>query len=240
MLGEAPEFTDNQRWFNTGDRALTLSGLRGRVVLIDFWTYTCINCIRTLPVLRAWHERYRGRGLSIVGVHTPEFDFEKDAGNVERAIRQNDLRYAVAQDNEFGTWNAWGNQYWPAKYLIDSRGRVRYAHFGEGSYGETEAAIRSLLQEAGAKRLGSQVRVRAETAARSVSTPETYLGSERAKGFLPGEPVGRRASLPRLSAAAAAGRASPSPAGGMSGPSQRGRCVIRRCASASARGASSS
>ncbi len=189
VLGKAPEFTDNQRWFNTGDRALTLSGLRGRVVLIDFWTYTCINCIRTLPVLRAWHERYRDRGLSIVGVHTPEFDFEKDAGNVERAIRQNELRYAVAQDNEFGTWNAWGNQYWPAKYLIDSRGRVRYAHFGEGSYGETEAAIRSLLQEAGAKRLGSQVRVRAETAARSVSTPETYLGSDRAQGFLPSEPV---------------------------------------------------
>jgi cytochrome c biogenesis protein CcdA/thiol-disulfide isomerase/thioredoxin len=189
VLGEAPEFTDNQRWFNTGDRALTLRGLRGRVVLIDFWTYTCINCIRTLPVLRAWHERYRRRGLSIVGVHTPEFEFEKDAGNVEDAIRQNDLRYAVAQDNEFGTWNAWGNQYWPAKYLIDSRGRVRYAHFGEGSYDETEAAIRSLLQEAGAKRLGSEVQVRAETAARNVSTPETYLGWERAKGFLPRAPA---------------------------------------------------
>ena len=189
VLGEAPEFTDNQRWFNTGDRALTLRGLRGRVVLIDFWTYTCINCIRTLPVLRAWHERYRRRGLSIVGVHTPEFEFEKDAGNVASAIRQNGLRYAVAQDNEFGTWNAWGNQYWPAKYLIDSRGRVRYAHFGEGSYEETEAAIRSLLQDAGAERLGSEVRVRAETAARSVSTPETYLGWERAEGFLPGAPV---------------------------------------------------
>jgi cytochrome c biogenesis protein CcdA/thiol-disulfide isomerase/thioredoxin len=198
VLGEAPEFTDNQRWFNTGDRPLTLRGLRGRVVLIDFWTYTCINCIRTLPVLRAWHERYRRRGLSIVGVHTPEFDFEKDAGNVERAIQQNHLRYAVAQDNEFGTWNAWGNQYWPAKYLIDSRGRVRYAHFGEGSYGETEAAIRSLLQEAGAKRLGSEVRVQAETAARGVSTPETYLGSERAEGFLPAEPVAGERRYPVL------------------------------------------
>ena len=209
VLGKAPEFTDNQRWFNTGGRALTLSGLRGRVVLIDFWTYTCINCIRTLPVLRAWHQRYRDRGLSIVGVHTPEFDFEKDAGNVERAVRQNELRYAVAQDNEFGTWNAWGNQYWPAKYLIDSRGRVRYAHFGEGSYGETEAAIRSLLQEAGAKRLGSQVRVRAETAARSVSTPETYLGSERARGLPARGARGGRTSLPRLSPAIAAGRLHP-------------------------------
>ena len=204
VLGKAPEFTDNQRWFNTDGRALMLRGLRGRVVLIDFWTYTCINCIRTLPVLKAWHERYARRGLTIVGVHTPEFDFEKDAGNVERSVRQNGLRYAVAQDNEFGTWNAWGNQYWPAKYLIDSRGRVRYAHFGEGSYGETETAIRSLLEESGAKRLGGGVRARAETPAEGISTPETYLGWERAERFLPRAPEpgrrrypGSRRSLPQ-------------------------------------------
>ena len=137
---------------------LDLRELRGQVVLVDFWTYTCINCIRTLPYLRAWDGRYRRRGLTIVGVHTPEFAFERDADNVERAIAQNQLRYPVAQDNEFATWNAWGNQYWPAKYLIDARGRVRYAHFGEGAYDETESAIRALLAEAGAARLGAPAR----------------------------------------------------------------------------------
>ncbi len=185
VLGEAPEFTNNQQWFNSGGRPLTIAGLRGRVVLIDFWTYTCINCIRTLPHLRAWDRRYARRGLTIVGVHTPEFDFEKDAGNVQRAIAQNDLGYPVAQDNEFGTWEAWGNQYWPAKYLIDARGRVRYAHFGEGMYAETEAAIRSLLAEAGTQRLGARTRAAGETPSRDVSTPETYLGHLRAERFLP-------------------------------------------------------
>ena len=155
------------------------------MVLIDFWTYTCINCIRTLPYLRAWDEAYRERGLTIVGVHTPEFAFEREAENVERAIAQNRLRYPVAQDNEFATWSAWGNQYWPAKYLIDARGRVRYAHFGEGAYEETDAAIRALLAEAGAERLGAPARARVETASRELATPETYLGFERAERFLP-------------------------------------------------------
>ena len=120
-------------------------------MLIDFWTYTCINCLRTLPYLRAWDERYRDRGLTIVGVHTPEFGFEKDPGNVRDAIARNRLRYPVAQDNDYGTWDAWGNQYWPAKYLIDANGEVRYAHFGEGAYVVTEEAIRDLLEEAGAR-----------------------------------------------------------------------------------------
>ena len=142
MLGRAPEFTGNQAWFNTpGRRPLTMSGLRGKVVLVDFWTYTCINCIRTLPHLKEWDERYRNRGLEIVGVHTPEFPFERDEDNVRDAIAQNGLRYAVAQDNVYATWNAYSNQYWPAKYLIDARGRVRYAHFGEGAYAETERAV---------------------------------------------------------------------------------------------------
>jgi cytochrome c biogenesis protein CcdA/thiol-disulfide isomerase/thioredoxin len=186
VLGRAPDFTGNQRWFNTRAAApLEVRGLRGKVVLIDFWTYTCINCIRTLPYLRAWDERYRRRGLAIVGVHTPEFAFERDAANVERAIAQNRLRYPVAQDNEFATWNAWGNQYWPAKYLIDARGRVRYAHFGEGAYEETESAIRALLAEAGAARLGETARARVETAASDLATPETYLGYERAQRFVP-------------------------------------------------------
>ena len=146
--GQAPDFAGNDRWFNSSP--LTLEGLRGRVVLIDFWTYTCINCIRTLPHLVAWDKAYRDAGLTIVGVHAPEFAFEKKASNVARAIEQNGIRYPVAQDNEMATWDAWGNQYWPAKYLIDQRGHVRYVHFGEGDYEETEQAIRSLLAEPGA------------------------------------------------------------------------------------------
>ena len=118
-------------------------------MLVDFWTYTCINCIRTLPYLKAWDARYRAEGLTIVGVHTPEFPFERDAGNVRDAIGRNGLRYPVAQDNEYATWNAYGNEYWPAKYLIDARGRVRYVHFGEGDDDQTEQAIRDLLAEAG-------------------------------------------------------------------------------------------
>ena len=189
-LGRAPEFTRTQRWFNTpnGSR-LTLRGLRGRVVLVDFWTYTCINCIRTLPALKAWDAQYRDKGLTIVGVHTPEFAFEREASNVRRAIAQNRLRYPVAQDNEYGTWQAWGNQYWPAKYLIDARGRVRYTHFGEGAYDRTEEAIRSLLAEADrARPLGRPTAASPAGADRDVATPETYLGSERAAGFVPAAP----------------------------------------------------
>ena len=190
-LGLAPDFTDNERWFNTAaGRPLSLRRLRGRVVLVDFWTYTCINCIRTFPALKAWDSRYRAKGLAIVGVHTPEFAFERKAGNVKRAIAQNGLRYPVAQDNAYGTWNAWGNQYWPAKYLIDARGRVRYTHFGEGDYEQTEEAIRALLAEAGhAKGLGKLSGARPESADPRVRTPETYLGSAKAQSFLPGPPV---------------------------------------------------
>ncbi len=187
VLGKAPDFTGTQEWFNTpGGRPLSLGELRGRVVLVDFWTYTCINCIRTLPYLKAWDERYRDRGLTIVGVHTPEFPFERDAGNVADAIEQNGLRYPVAQDNEYATWNAYANQYWPAKYLIDARGRVRFVHFGEGEYGETEAVIRELLAEAGHRPGASHARARTETVSPLVTTPESYLGSARADRFLTG------------------------------------------------------
>ena len=154
-------------------------------MLIDFWTYTCINCIRTLPYVKAWYGRYRDRGLLVVGVHTPEFGFEKDAGNVDAAIRQNGLRYPVAQDNDYGTWNAFGNQYWPAKYLIDARGQVRYTHFGEGDYGKTEAAIRSLLAEASRTPLGHRAHARAELPSARLQTPETYVGYERSERMLP-------------------------------------------------------
>ena len=178
-LGTAPEFAGVTQWLNS--KPLTLARLRGRVVLIDFWTYTCINCLRTLPYLKAWDERYRDRGLTIVGVHTPEFDFEKDTGNVEDAIARNDLRYPVAQDNDYGTWDAWGNQYWPAKYLIDTTGHVRYAHFGEGEYDKTEAAIRSLLPD---KNLGKPAGEQPGEVPGN-ATPETYLGAARAQGWEP-------------------------------------------------------
>jgi cytochrome c biogenesis protein CcdA/thiol-disulfide isomerase/thioredoxin len=187
VLGRAPEFTGIQRWFNTpGGRPLSLTGLRGRVVLVDFWTYTCINCIRTLPYLEAWQRSYHRDGLTVVGVHTPEFPFEKEASNVERAIGEDGLTYPVAQDNDYATWTAYGNQYWPTKYLIDARGRVRFVHFGEGAYEETERGIRSLLAEAGVARLGGMAKARAETADPNATTLESYLGASRADRFANG------------------------------------------------------
>lgn len=189
VLGNAPEIRGTQQWFNTaGHQRLSLAGLRGRVVLIDFWTYSCINCIRTLPHLKAWDARYRDRGLTIIGLHAPEFPFERDADNLERAIRSNGLRYPVAQDNDFSTWQAYGNRFWPAKYLIDAQGRVRYTHFGEGGYDESEAAIRSLLREVGTRDLGARVRARADRALAD-ATPESYLGAERGERFVNG-PLG--------------------------------------------------
>ena len=151
MLGTAPEFVDNQHWFNTpGDRPLTLKGLRGRVVLIDFWTYSCINCLRTLPYLEAWDKRYRKDGLTIVGVHSPEFPFEKDAGNVAEAIQRNGIRYPVVQDNEPGDLERLGQPVLAGR-VLRRRPRARFAtaHFGEGEYGEKEHVIRELLAEAG-------------------------------------------------------------------------------------------
>src|SRR5580693_102803 len=182
-LGPAPEFADTQDWFNTpGDRPLTLAGLRGKVVLIDFWTYTCINCIRTLPYLKAWDAAYRKDGLTIVGVETPEFAFEHEASNVKDAIAQFGLRYPVVQDNEMGTWNAYGNEYWPADYLIDAKGHVRYAAAGEGDYSQTETAIRALLAEAGAS-VGGKSHPTDVVTPSEVATPETYLGTARAQGW---------------------------------------------------------
>ena len=135
-------------WINTED--LTFEGLQeqNKVVLVDFWTYTCINCIRTLPYLKQWHDKYADRGLVIVGIHTPEFDFEKSLDNVKEAVERFEIEYPVVQDNNYWNWNAFNNRYWPAKYLIDTDGYIRYSHFGEGKYEETEQAIRLLLESA--------------------------------------------------------------------------------------------
>ncbi len=170
--GVAPALRPDGSWFNS--EPLTLRELRGKVVLIDFWTYSCINCLRTLPHLKAWDEAYRSRGLAIVGVHTPEFAFEHVAANVGDAVKRLGIRYPVVQDNEFGTWNAFANQYWPAKYMIDRAGHIRYVHFGEGSYDETEALIRKLLgaTDVTAKKV-------ADTSTHDLTTAESYLGYER-------------------------------------------------------------
>ena len=182
----APEFTGIIKWLNSED--LTLESQRGNVVLIDFWTYTCINCIRTLPFIKDWHDKYADEGLVIVGVHTPEFEFEKDTDNVIDAIGRFELEYAVAQDNDFGTWQAYNNRYWPAKYLIDKDGYIRYTHFGEGAYAETEQAIRELLGESGSSVTSIEPSLfpDAERDPRSVTndpmtsvTRELYAGFER-------------------------------------------------------------
>ena len=146
-LGAAPEFTGIERWLNS--EPLSLAQLRGRVVLVDFWTYACINCIRTLPHVNRWAEQYTPQGLTVVGVHTPEFPFERPTANVEAAMRRHGVKHPVAQDNRYGTWKAYGNQYWPATYLIDAQGRIRYKHFGEGEYERTEGVIRTLLAARG-------------------------------------------------------------------------------------------
>jgi cytochrome c biogenesis protein CcdA/thiol-disulfide isomerase/thioredoxin len=183
-LGKAPEFVGTQRWFNTpGDRPLTLRQLRGRVVLVDFWTYSCINCIRTFPYLKAWDARYRKDGLTIVGVHSPEFPFERDPDNVEAAIAENGIRYPVVQDNELATWSAYSNQYWPAEYFLDARGHARYVHFGEGEYGEKERVIRELLAETGDRVGRGTAGAHGIEPSAGVTTPETYLGAARAERF---------------------------------------------------------
>ena len=173
----APELGGIVGWIN--GEPLTLSELRGRVVLIDFWTYSCVNCLRTLPHLKAWDRAYRDDGLTIIGVHSPEFAFERVPDNVRAAVRKLGIRYPVALDNDFVTWTAYANQYWPAKYLIDRTGRVRYVHFGEGEYDETERMIRRYL--GGVRQAVQEVADRTQTAR---TTPESYLGYERLDRFV--------------------------------------------------------
>ena len=175
VLGKAPEFRGIDAWLNTpGGRPLTLRGLRGKVVLVDFWTYSCINCIRTLPHLRSWYGAYHHAGLEIVGVHTPEFAFERVEGNVRRATHDLHVTWPVALDDGYQTWTAYANEYWPAEYLVDRLGRVRRTHFGEGEYGETERAIRTLLGSA-----APRSRSVADRTPSAIISPETYLGDVR-------------------------------------------------------------
>src|ERR687887_410156 len=176
--GAAPDFTGISHWLNTpGDRPLSLASLRGKVVLVDFWTYSCVNCLRTLPHLEAWDKAYRKDGLMVVGVHTPEFAFEHSLSNVKAATRRLGVRYPVALDNDYATWNAYSNQYWPAEYLLDRRGHVRHYHFGEGEYGRTEQLIRELLAPERAH-LPSATAI-ADRTPMAATTPESYLGYER-------------------------------------------------------------
>jgi thiol-disulfide isomerase/thioredoxin len=141
----APEFTGIDKWLNSDP--LTMQQLRGKVVLVDFWTYTCINCIHVLPYVKTWNEKYKDQGLVVVGVHTPEYSFERDTDNLQKAIKRFGITYPVAQDNHYQTWSAYDNQYWPAFYLVDKKGHVVYTHFGEGDYDQTEAKIKALLAE---------------------------------------------------------------------------------------------
>ncbi len=177
----ASDFTGIDHWLNSGP--LTMAGLRGKVVLVDFWTYSCINCIRTLPYVEGWYQKYAADGLVIVGVHTPEFVFEHDTGNVAGAIARFGITYPVAQDNEYATWQAYNNEYWPADYLIDATGHIRSVHFGEGDYLQTEADIRSLLAEAGAAALPTAAQTAAPPPFVASQTPETSLGTDRADRF---------------------------------------------------------
>ena len=179
----APPFTGIDSWINS--KPLTIRGLRGKVVLVDFWTYSCINCLRTLPHLEAWDMRYRKAGLVIVGVHTPEFAFEHVVSNVRQATRRLGVRYPVAIDNEYKTWDAYGNNVWPAEYLIDRSGRIREYKQGEGRYGETERQIQELLGEPAGAQLAS---VRDETP-EHFTTPESYLGWERLERYAGSPPI---------------------------------------------------
>jgi cytochrome c biogenesis protein CcdA/thiol-disulfide isomerase/thioredoxin len=171
--GAAPDVRDVSAWINS--RPLSLPKLRGKVVLVDFWTYSCINCLRTLPYLKAWDARYRSKGLVILGVHTPEFAFEHDLGNVRAAVKRLGVDYPVALDNSYGTWKAYSNQYWPADYLVDQAGRVRDVHFGEGDYAQTERNIRLLLAAGKAGRL-PQAGHDTDRTPLELRTPESYLG----------------------------------------------------------------
>jgi thiol-disulfide isomerase/thioredoxin len=185
--GRLAPFEGATGWLNSPP--LTPDELHGRVVLVDFWTYTCVNWLRTLPYVRAWAAKYADHGLTVIGVHTPEFDFEHDVENIVAQARALDVGYPIAIDNDYGVWRAFDNHFWPAIYLADADGRIRYHHFGEGEYAMTEMAIQQLLLDAGATGLDAGL-VTAEPRGlevpadyRTLRSPETYLGSTQATGF---------------------------------------------------------
>jgi cytochrome c biogenesis protein CcdA/thiol-disulfide isomerase/thioredoxin len=192
--GTFPTLEGAESWINS--TALSPDSLRGKVVLIDFWTYSCINCLRTLPYLKAWAEKYRDQGLVVIGVHTPEFAFERDLTNIKKAVRDLGINYSVAVDNDHLVWSAFKNQYWPAHYFIDRKGRIRYHHFGEGNYDESVKVIEALLQEPGSgnqsNHKSAMEKIKLQISATGVeappsggeTSPETYLGYGRQEGFV--------------------------------------------------------
>jgi cytochrome c biogenesis protein CcdA/thiol-disulfide isomerase/thioredoxin len=179
----APDFVGVDKWLNT-DKPLSIASLKGKVVLVDFWTYTCINCIRTLPYVTSWYDKYKNQGFVVIGVHTPEFEFEHETQNVLNAIKMYNIHYPVAQDNEYATWNNYNNQYWPAEYLIDGNGNIRRTHFGEGEYDQMETAIQMLLKQNGKKITNQLNNLTDQTPVAEIS-PETYLGSKRMQYYFP-------------------------------------------------------
>jgi len=189
--GVMPSLKDADAWINSPP--LTPEQLRGKVVIVDFWTYSCINCLRSLPYLRAWAEKYKDQGLVAIGVHSPEFAFEKDIGNVRRAVRDLGLTYPVALDNKLKIWQAFDNQYWPAHYFIDAEGRIRHHHFGEGEYDKSERVIQALLSEAGRRDVPAGLvdpdasGAEAAAAPNELRSPETYIGYARAENFASGQ-----------------------------------------------------
>ncbi len=195
QFGAMPSLNGATQWLNSPP--LSSEALRGKVVLVDFWTYSCINCLRTLPYLKAWDEKYRSQGLVIIGVHAPEFAFEKDIHNVEQAVRDLAIHYPVAIDNQYAIWNAYKNEYWPAHYLIDQQGVIRHQHFGEGAYLETEQMIQTLLKEAHQGQIAQDKTVQVAgdgvtaAAADVARSPETYLGYARAENMVSPEVVAK-------------------------------------------------
>jgi thiol-disulfide isomerase/thioredoxin len=179
-LGPAPEFSKGSIWLNlpSGKDSLSLAELKGKVVLVDFWTYSCINCIRTLPYVTKWYDTYKDKGFVVIGVHTPEFAFEKVTTNVATALSRHHIHYPVVQDNDYATWNAYNNQYWPAEYLLDQEGHIVHTHFGEGEYDKTEDSIRQLL--------GMNTPVAADDGAdlSGIRSPEMYFGTSRLQNLI--------------------------------------------------------
>jgi thiol-disulfide isomerase/thioredoxin len=191
--GGLPPLKGVTEWLNSPP--LTQESLRGKIVVVDFWTYSCINCLRSIPYIRAWAEKYKDQGLVVIGVHAPEFAFEKNLDNVHKAVKDLKIDYPVAVDNDYAIWRAFGNEYWPAHYFIDGQGRIRYHHFGEGEYDESEKVIQQLLAEAGAKGVSKDlvsVDARGAEAAADVDaieSQETYVGYKRAENFASPEAV---------------------------------------------------